>query len=525
MKAAVVHDFTHDLRVEDVAKPVPARGEVLVRIETSGLCHTDIHAAHGDWPVKPKLPLIPGHEGVGIVEELGAGVERLKVGDRVAMPWLGSACGVCEYCIDGWETLCKKQVNTGYGRDGSYAEFVTANAAYVAAVPDEVDPLDAAPLTCAGVTTYKAVKVSGARSGQLVAVFGIGGLGHLALQYAKIAGASVVAVDVSDEKLALAKDLGADYRGQCARRRSDRGDRSARWGARGHHHRGRTADLRAGFRLPAPRRHAGTRRAAPRQHGHPADLPDGAERADRGGVDRRHPTGSRRGVRPACVGPDQGDPGDLVDKFLAMYLPMVASLRCGHPLAVADDGDPLPELDFGPLISAAKVAVLKGKVAVLRRSRAHEDLRGAQGEGGRGAALGGPSRSIADRSTLHGSSRARTPRRTRRRSALLAPPGASRLMHEEPFGPVDTIVVVDTEAELLAQMNASNGALVASIACDDAELAGRAGRTSVARRVMEGRRSSTSPRSRARSNARALRRARRRLDGSVPVDGRTLATS
>ena len=211
MKAAVVHDFTKDLQVEDVAKPVPARGEVLVRIETSGLCHTDIHAAHGDWPVKPSLPLIPGHEGVGIIEELGDGVQRLKVGDRVAMPWLGSACGVCEYCIDGWETLCKKQVNTGYGRDGSYAEFVTANAAYVAKVPDEVDPLDAAPLTCAGVTTYKAIKVSGARSGQLVAVFGIGGLGHLALQYAKIAGASVVAVDVSDEKLALAKDLGADF--------------------------------------------------------------------------------------------------------------------------------------------------------------------------------------------------------------------------------------------------------------------------------------------------------------------------
>jgi len=206
--------FTQDLRVEDVAKPVPARGEVLVRVETSGLCHTDIHAAHGDWPVKPKLPLIPGHEGVGIVEELGAGVERLKIGDRVAMPWLGSACGVCEYCIDGWETLCKKQVNIGYGRDGSYAEYVTANAAnaaYVAAVPDEVDPLDAAPLTCAGVTTYKAVKVSGARSGQLVAVFGIGGLGHLALQYAKIAGASVLAVDVSDEKLTLAEDLDADF--------------------------------------------------------------------------------------------------------------------------------------------------------------------------------------------------------------------------------------------------------------------------------------------------------------------------
>ena len=211
MKAAVVHDFTKALTVEEVAKPVPGPGEVLVKVETSGLCHTDMHAAHGDWPVKPALPLIPGHEGVGIVEQVGEDVHAVSVGDRVAMPWLGSACGVCEYCEDGWETLCEKQVNTGYGRDGAYAEYVTADAAYVAKVPDAVDPLDAAPLTCAGVTTYKAIKVSGARTGQLVAIFGIGGLGHLALQYAKISGATVVAVDVTDEKLALAKELGADY--------------------------------------------------------------------------------------------------------------------------------------------------------------------------------------------------------------------------------------------------------------------------------------------------------------------------
>jgi propanol-preferring alcohol dehydrogenase len=127
------------------------------------------------------------------------------------MPWLGSACGVCDYCIDGWETLCEKQVNTGYGRDGAYAEYAVANAAYVAQVPDSIDPLDAAVLTCAGVTTYKAVKVSGTRPGQLMAVFGVGGLGHLALQYGKISGATVVAVDIVDDKLELAKELGADY--------------------------------------------------------------------------------------------------------------------------------------------------------------------------------------------------------------------------------------------------------------------------------------------------------------------------
>ena len=211
MRAAVVHDFHQPLRIEEPPKPAPAAGQVLVKIETSGLCHTDIHAAHGDWPVKPALPIVPGHEGVGIVEALGAGVSRLSEGDRVAIPWLGWACGSCEYCTSGWETLCLQQKNTGYSVDGSYAEYVVADAGFVGRVPDRIDPLDAAPLTCAGVTTYKAVKVSGARSSDLVAVFGIGGLGHMAMQYAQIAGATVVAVDVVESKLALAKQLGAAY--------------------------------------------------------------------------------------------------------------------------------------------------------------------------------------------------------------------------------------------------------------------------------------------------------------------------
>ena len=211
MKAAVVHDFTKALVYGDVPKPTPGPGEVLVKVETSGLCHTDIHAAHGDWPVKPTPPFIPGHEGVGIVEAVGPGVTSPKIGDRVAMPWLGVACGVCEYCVGGWETLCMTQVNCGYGMDGSYAEYAVSAAAYVVQVPDDIDPLDASVLACAGVTTYKAVKVSGARQGELVAVFGVGGLGHLALQYAKLTGAQVVAVDLNDEKLALARELGADY--------------------------------------------------------------------------------------------------------------------------------------------------------------------------------------------------------------------------------------------------------------------------------------------------------------------------
>lgn len=211
MKAAVVHEFKKPLRIEDVEKPVPGPGMVVVKMEASGLCHTDIHAAHGDWPVKPKLPFIPGHEGVGIVESLGPGVTEVREGERVAIPWLGYACGNCEYCASGWETLCEKQLNTGYSINGTYAEYAAAHAGYVGKVPKGVNPIEAAPLTCAGVTTYKAVKVAGVRPSDLVAIFGIGGLGHLAVQYARIAGASVAAVDVVQDKLDLAKALGAEH--------------------------------------------------------------------------------------------------------------------------------------------------------------------------------------------------------------------------------------------------------------------------------------------------------------------------
>ncbi|TML19592.1 MAG: alcohol dehydrogenase AdhP [Actinobacteria bacterium] len=218
MRAVVVLSFDEAAQVREVAKPVAGSGEIVVRIEASGLCHTDIHAAHGDWPVKPKLPFIPGHEGVGIVETIGEGVTEVAVGDRVAIPWLGYACGTCDYCVSGWETLCESQQNTGYTIDGGLAEYAKAFARHVVKVPDGIDPFDAAPLTCAGVTTYKAVKVAGAKSADLVAVWGIGGLGHLALQYARIAGASVVAVDLVGEKLELARELGAEYTVNAAER-------------------------------------------------------------------------------------------------------------------------------------------------------------------------------------------------------------------------------------------------------------------------------------------------------------------
>jgi propanol-preferring alcohol dehydrogenase len=212
MKAAVVHAFDQPLTIEDIPVPTPGPEQVLVKIETCGLCHTDIHAAHGDWPIKPSPPFVPGHEGVGIIEQVGPGnAHGLELGMRVALPWLGYACGDCEFCNSGRETLCERQLNTGYAFNGAFAEYALGYAKHVVRVPDEIDPADAAPLTCAGVTTYKAVKVSGARAADLVVVFGVGGLGHLAVQYAAITGAEVVAVDINPHRLETAKRLGAEH--------------------------------------------------------------------------------------------------------------------------------------------------------------------------------------------------------------------------------------------------------------------------------------------------------------------------
>jgi metallo-beta-lactamase family protein len=211
MRAAVVSSFTTPISVEDVEIPAPAAGEVLVRIEASGLCHTDIHAAQGDWPVKPQLPFIPGHEGIGRVVEHGDGVATPPIGARVALAWLGAACGVCRYCLSGRENLCPAQRNTGYSVNGAHSEYAVVDARFAVPVPERISPTDAAALTCAGVTTYAAVKNAHVVPAERVAVFGIGGLGHLAVQYARLVGAEVIAVDVSNEKLALAKDLGADH--------------------------------------------------------------------------------------------------------------------------------------------------------------------------------------------------------------------------------------------------------------------------------------------------------------------------
>lgn len=211
MKAAVVPALGAPLQVQELPEPQAGPGQVVVRIEFSGLCHTDIHAARGDWPVKPKIPLVPGHEGVGTVVAVGDGSVPVAVGDRVALPWLGHACGRCRYCISGSETYCVAPQYMGYTMDGSYAEYAVAYGSHVVKVPDGVNSFDAAPLTCAGVTTYKALKVARPQPAEIAMVVGIGGLGHLALQYARVFGATTVAVDVEDDKLQLASELGADY--------------------------------------------------------------------------------------------------------------------------------------------------------------------------------------------------------------------------------------------------------------------------------------------------------------------------
>lgn len=211
MKAAVIHQFKDKLEIKQLDKPTISSHEVLVKVHACGVCHTDLHACHGDWPVKPKMPLVPGHEGVGEIVEVGEQVKHFNLGDRVGIPWLYSACGYCDYCLSGNENLCLLQQNAGYSVDGSYAEYCKADGNYVVKIPDEISYVDAAPLFCAGVTTYKALKVSTAKPGEWVAIFGIDGLGHLAVQYAVAMGLNVIAIDTGTEKLKLAKDLGASF--------------------------------------------------------------------------------------------------------------------------------------------------------------------------------------------------------------------------------------------------------------------------------------------------------------------------
>src|SRR5271156_3457810 len=212
MKAAVLRDFKAPLTVEQIDRPKPVAQEVLVEVEACGVCHSDLHVADGDWPQMipiTKRPLVLGHEIAGRVVEKGASADYLEIGDRVGIPWLHWSCGQCEFCRDGNENLCTKQQITGVTVDGGYAEFVKAPASHATKIPDGLSAIEAAPLFCAGVTVYRALKHARIQPGQRLAVFGVGGLGHLAVQIGLSLGAIVTAIDVSDEKLAHANSLGA----------------------------------------------------------------------------------------------------------------------------------------------------------------------------------------------------------------------------------------------------------------------------------------------------------------------------
>lgn len=209
-RGALIHNFKQPLDFEEVTFSDPSPREILAQMRATGVCHTDVHAVDGDWPVKPHLPLIPGHEGVGIALKVGSEVRDVKEGDRVGLPWLRSACGQCEWCITGWEALCPKAIYGGYTANGSFADYALAPAAYVARIPERLSDVDAAPILCAGVTMWKALKETEAASGQWIAISGVGGLGQLGVQYAVAMGMHVIAIDIDPEKLVVAKRIGAE---------------------------------------------------------------------------------------------------------------------------------------------------------------------------------------------------------------------------------------------------------------------------------------------------------------------------
>lgn len=210
MKAAIAREFHQPLQIESLPVPEPGPQDILIKVKACGVCHSDVHAVDGDWDPPPVMPLIPGHEVAGTVAGLGNQVSGFAIGDSVGVAWLYSSCGACEYCQTGMETICKAAEATGYSKPGGYAEYMVARADYVARLPEGTDPYEIAPILCAGVTTYRGIKRTGIRAGQWLAVLGIGGLGHIAIQYARALGLRVAAVDVADDKLTLAKSLGAE---------------------------------------------------------------------------------------------------------------------------------------------------------------------------------------------------------------------------------------------------------------------------------------------------------------------------
>ena len=209
-RAAVAHSFRKPLRIEPIEIAEPGPTQVVVQIEASGVCHTDVAAVDGALPIKPALPLIPGHEGVGRVCAKGSEVKTLKEGDRVGVTLVSDSCRACNFCESGYEALCPRVDLRGYFSNGTFAEYVLADAAYTCSIPDNLLPEEAAPLLCAGVTAYRAVNETQVQPGEWLVILGVGGVGHLAVQFAKAKGLQVAAVDVHDDKLQLAQASGAD---------------------------------------------------------------------------------------------------------------------------------------------------------------------------------------------------------------------------------------------------------------------------------------------------------------------------
>ena len=264
MQAAVVEQFGKPLVLQEWDIPTPGPGQILVKTEACGVCHTDLHAAAGDWPLKPKLPFIPGHEAIGRVVGVGAGVKIVKEGDRVGVPWLYSACGHCEHCLAAWETVCAKAEFGGYTKNGGFAEYLLADPNYVAHIPAGLDPKQAAPLICAGITTYKGIKETEAKAGEWIVISGAGGLGHLAIQYAKVMGLQVCAVDIDDVQACAGQESGRRFRRQCQTRRPGRGSQEGhqRRRPRGSDYRTIAGRLQAGRRHDAQAWHLRPGRAA-----------------------------------------------------------------------------------------------------------------------------------------------------------------------------------------------------------------------------------------------------------------------
>lgn len=231
--AAVLRRFGEPLVIERLAMPEPGPDQVLIRVRACGVCHSDLHAVDGDWRPQPVLPLTPGHEATGQVVAMGANVQGLKLGDWVGVPWMFSACGRCEQCLSGREVICPNGHATGYSVPGGYADHMVAPADYVGRLPQDGDPYALAPILCAGVTVYRAIKRSEARPGQWLAVIGCGGLGHVALQYGSAMGLRTAAIDIDPAKLALAKSLGAEFTGDAGEADLAKNFRKAIGGAHG----------------------------------------------------------------------------------------------------------------------------------------------------------------------------------------------------------------------------------------------------------------------------------------------------